>query len=336
MPTATTDNAPLIDRFGRPVTYLRISVTDRCDFRCLYCMNEETQFVRRAQILSLEEIFLIAEAFCQLGVHKIRITGGEPLVRQNLLWLLEALGGLPGLRELVLTTNGSQLARYAEGLRRAGVSRLNISLDSIRPERFRYLTRNGNLAQVLAGLDAAQQAGFERIKLNVVALKGYNEDEIPALVAFALDRGLDITFIEEMPVGQMDGRDRAAAFYSSDLVRRDIERHYTLLPSAANSGGPARYFQIPGHTSRIGLISPHTHNFCNTCNRVRLTAEGRLLPCLGQEQAVDLKHTLRTHPGDPAHLKKALRQAVAAKPAGHEFDRAPQTAVLRYMHHTGG
>jgi cyclic pyranopterin phosphate synthase len=325
----------LIDPFGRKINYLRISVTDRCDFRCIYCMGEEVDFVRRAQILGLEEILTLARAFCRLGVEKIRITGGEPLLRRNILWLLGELGRLPGLRELTLTSNGSQLEKYAGELRAAGVKRINLSLDSLDPARFRRLTRSGDLGQVLRGLEAAREAGFERIKLNVVALKNHNHEEIPDLVRFAVDRGLDISFIEEMPLGQVAEHDRAAAYYPSEAVRRDIQAHFELLPSIESSGGPARYYRIPGEPIRIGFISPHSHNFCSTCNRVRLTAEGRLLLCLGQEHSVDLKQVLRLHPGDPAYLDQTLRQAISFKPQSHEFEG--QTAILRrYMNHTGG
>ncbi|ROR32327.1 GTP 3',8-cyclase MoaA [Inmirania thermothiophila] len=326
----------LVDRFGRHVTYLRISVTDRCNFRCLYCMSEEMTFLPRAQVLTLEEIREIAAAFAELGVRKIRITGGEPLIRRNILWLFEELGALPGLRELVLTTNGALLAQYAEGLRRAGVRRINISLDSLDPERFRRISRTGRLADVLDGVEAARRAGFERIKLNAVILRGFNEDEIPALVRYALARDLDITFIEEMPLGEVDGHDRLGSYCSSDEVRAEIERHWRLLPTTETTGGPARYWRIDGTGCRVGFISPHSHNFCATCNRVRLTAEGRLLLCLGQEHSVDLRHVVRAHPGDRDILKRAIVAAMDIKPQGHEFDLAARPAILRHMNVTGG
>ena len=326
----------LIDRFGRQVTYVRLSVTDRCDFRCVYCMAEDMTFLPRAQILTLEELAQVGQAFTELGVDKIRITGGEPLVRRNVLQLFRSLGELPGLRELVLTTNGSQLPRYARELRHAGVRRLNISLDSLDPERFRRLTRKGELSQVLAGIDAAHEAGFERIKLNAVILRNRNHDEVLDLVRFAIDRGLDLSFIEEMPLGVIGDHDRAEAYYSSDEIRADLERHYELLPTTESTGGPSRYFRIPGIASRIGFISPHSHNFCETCNRVRVTVEGRLLLCLGQEHSVDLRQVLRTHPGDMNRLKQTLIEAMAIKPRGHDFDLQARPVIFRHMNATGG
>ena len=288
----------LVDNFGRTVNYVRISVTDRCDFRCVYCMDEEMQFVPRAQLLTLEELACVAQAFTELGVTKIRITGGEPLVRRNITQLMEQIGVLPGLDELVLTTNGSQLPRYAETLRAGGVKRLNISLDSLRPERFSRLTRVGELDRVLAGIDAALAAGFERTKINAVILKNRNHDEVTELVQFASDRGMDISFIEEMPLGFVGEHDRAEAYYSSDQIRADLEQSFTLLPTTETTGGPSRYFKLAETGTRVGFISPHSHNFCGSCNRVRLTCEGRLLLCLGQEHSVDLRRVLRANPGD--------------------------------------
>jgi len=326
----------LIDRFGRRVSYVRVSVTDRCDFRCVYCMSEDMSFLPRAQILTLEEHLGIARAFTELGVDKIRITGGEPLVRRNVLWLLREMGRLPGLRELVITTNGSQLERYAGELREAGVRRLNISLDSLNPERFRRITRVGELSKVLHGIRAAQEAGFERIKINSVVLKHYNHDEILVLVQFVVDQGLDITFIEEMPLGAIGDHDRAVAYYSSDEVQRDIEQRFELLATTERTGGPSRYFKIPDTRTRVGFISPHSHNFCATCNRVRLTAEGRLLLCLGQEHSLDLRHVVRANPGDMDALRQALVASMALKPEGHEFDLTSRPVILRHMNTTGG
>lgn len=326
----------LIDTFGRQVNYLRISVTDRCDFRCVYCMSEDMQFVPRAQVLTLEEILVIARAFVDLGVDKIRVTGGEPLVRRNALWLFERLGALDGLRELTLTTNGSQLERLAVPLRRAGVNRINISLDSLRPDRFRRITRVGDLGQVLRGIDAARAAGFERVKINSVILKQRNHDEVCDLVEFAMHRGMDITFIEEMPLGVIDDHDRASAYYSSDRVRRDIEHHFRLQASTETSGGPARYFRIADSTTRVGFISPHSHNFCADCNRVRLTTEGRLLLCLGQEHSVDLRQVVRSYPGDGQRLRQAIVAAMRLKPLGHDFNLGEQPVILRHMNITGG
>lgn len=326
----------LMDRFGRQITYLRISVTDRCDFRCVYCMAEEMQFLPRQQLLTLEEIAWIAQAFVSLGVHKIRVTGGEPLVRRGVMSLFETLGTLEGIKDLTLTTNGSQLVRHARDLRAAGVNRINISLDSLKADRFRRLTRTGDLAQVLAGIEAAMDAGFDRIKLNSVILKGRNEDEILDLVHYARIRDLDISFIEEMPLGLIGDHDRAKVHYSSDEVRADIETRHTLIPTTEHTGGPSRYYRLDGTSIRVGFISPHSHNFCDNCNRVRLTAEGRLLLCLGQEHAVDLKRVIRSHPGDLQALTTAIRQGMQIKPWGHEFQLDAQPVIFRHMNRTGG
>jgi cyclic pyranopterin phosphate synthase len=326
----------LVDRFGRHVDYVRISITDRCDFRCLYCMSEQMTFLPRAQILSLEEIHDIARAFVELGVRKIRITGGEPLVRRGALGLIEKIGHLDGLRELVLTTNGSQLERMAPILKRAGVGRINVSLDSLRPERFRAITRVGDLYQVIRGIDAAIAAGFERLKINAVVLKNRNRDEVVDLVKFAVDRGIDVSFIEEMPLGVVDGHDRAEEYCSSDEIRKQLEAVLPLIPSTETTGGPARYFRFGGTQTRIGFISPHSHNFCSTCNRVRLTVEGRLLLCLGNEHSVDLKSVIRSHPGDSMRLKQAIVEAMAIKPEKHDFDIKAQPLIFRHMSVTGG
>ena len=335
--TDIQNNTPLLkDRFGRTVNYLRISVTDRCDFRCVYCMEEEMSFVPRAQLLTLEEITEIARAFTELGVKKIRITGGEPLVRRNVIKLFQDLGKLPGLQNLVTTTNGSQLVRMAPELKRAGVRRINISLDSLNPERFRDMTRVGDLARVLAGIDAARAAGFDRIKINTVILKNRNHDEIIDLVRFAVNKGIDISFIEEMPLGIIGDHDRALAFYSSDQIKEDLARKFTLIPTTENTGGPSRYYQLSGHDTLVGFISPHTHNFCESCNRVRLTCEGRLLLCLGQEHSVDLRHVIRSYPGDDSALKQAILDSMAIKPEGHEFDLEAKPLIFRHMNVTGG
>jgi GTP 3',8-cyclase len=334
--TPTQEQTKLIDRFGRHVTYVRLSVTDRCDFRCVYCMAEDMTFLPRAQILTLEEMLSLMRAFCELGVTKIRITGGEPLVRSNVMWLFREAGRLPGLKELVLTTNGSQLERMAAELRAAGVRRINISLDSLKPERFRRITRFGELAKVLRGIDAAIEAGFERIKLNAVVLKHRNHDEVLDLVAFAIERGIDISFIEEMPLGVIGDHDRAEAYYSSDEIRRDLEQRYPLIATTETTGGPSRYFRITDTATRVGFISPHSHNFCDTCNRVRVTTEGRLLLCLGQEHSADLRRVLRGYPGDPERLKRAIVEAMQLKPKGHEFDLAAKPVIMRHMNVTGG
>jgi cyclic pyranopterin phosphate synthase len=330
----TLNTDPLIDRFGRQVTYLRLSVTDRCDFRCVYCMAEKMEFLPRAEVLSLEELYDVAAAFVRRGVRKIRLTGGEPLVRRDVMTLIERLGQLPV--ELVLTTNGSQLPVHADALVKAGVKRVNISLDSLNPERFHELTRTGRLEKVLDGIEAARQAGFERIKLNTVVLKGRNEDEVLDLVEFARRGGLDISFIEEMPLGQIVEHGRAESFCSSDELRELISSRYPLVESTENTGGPSRYFRMADSASRVGFISPHSHNFCSECNRVRVTVEGRLLLCLGNEHSVDLRDVLRRYPGDAGKLDQALVDAMEIKPEKHEFDLDQEPQILRFMNMTGG
>ena len=326
----------LVDRFGRVVDYVRISVTDRCDFRCVYCMDEVMQFLPRARILTLEELAFVGRAFAELGVTKIRLTGGEPLVRNNVIKLISDLGRLSQLKELVLTTNGSQLERMAGDIRDAGVRRINISLDSLDPDRFRRLTRIGELDRVLAGIEAARAGNFDKIKINAVILKNRNDDEVIPLVEYASSRDMDISFIEEMPLGVIGDHDRAEAYYSSDQIREDLSRRYTLVPTTESTGGPAKYFRITETGTRIGFISPHSHNFCDDCNRVRLTVEGRLLLCLGQEHSVDLKHILRSNPGDLNVVKRAIVDSMAIKPKGHDFNLREQTLIFRHMSHTGG
>ncbi len=326
----------LVDGMGRRIDYLRMSVTDRCDFRCVYCMAEDMTFLPRQQILGLEEIARLAEIFVGQGVKKIRLTGGEPLVRRGIVGLCKQIAALPGLRELVMTTNGSQLVKLARPLAEAGVKRLNISLDSLDPVKFKEITRTGELQQVLDGIDAARDAGFQRIKLNVVVMKGRNADEVPALVDYAMERGLDITFIEEMPLGNV-GRSRGESFCSSDEVRAMITERYQLLDSTENSGGPARYVRIEGYPdSRIGFISPHSHNFCSTCNRVRMTAEGRLLLCLGQENSIDMRALVRRHPTTDEPILAALRKSLKGKPAHHDFSSDGDVQIVRFMNATGG
>ena len=336
MPDTNSTPSILIDRFGRRVDYVRISVTDRCDFRCVYCMSEAMTFLPRAEVLSLEEIVFIARAFTELGVTKIRLTGGEPLVRQNVLWLAQEIGRLPGLRELVMTTNGSQLERFAEALRAANVRRLNISLDTLDPDRFLRITRIGDLAKVLRGIATAQRAGFERLKLNAVILKNRNHDEVVGLTQFAIDRGMDLSFIEEMPLGIIGDHDRAEAYYSSDQIKADLGKAFTLLPTTETTGGPSRYYRVAGTDTRVGFISPHSHNFCSACNRVRLTTEGRLLLCLGQEFSADLRAVIRGYPGDLDRLKETITAAMAIKPKGHDFNLAAAPVILRHMNVTGG
>lgn len=329
-------DSQLVDPFGRRIIYLRLSVTDRCDFRCTYCMSEDMQFLPRDQVLSLEELEAVADAFIGLGVKRIRVTGGEPLVRKGLTGLLARLGARPELDDLSITTNGSQLRERAAELRAAGVRRLNISLDSLRRERFAAFTRSDKLEQVLDGIDAAREAGFERIKLNAVVQKGRNDDEVCDLVAFALEKGIDISFIEEMPLGSVSSHERKQTLCSSDEVRAQLAEHWQLLPTPERSGGPSRYYRIDGHPSRIGFISPHSHNFCGDCNRVRVTAEGKLVLCLGHEGALDLRQLLREYPGDSARLREALVQALQLKPERHHFEADQQVQVLRFMSMTGG
>jgi cyclic pyranopterin phosphate synthase len=326
----------LIDNFNRKVTYLRMSVTDRCDFRCVYCMTDKMQFLPRHEVLSLEELEFLGRAFVELGVSKIRITGGEPLVRNNILTLLQNLSKLSGLNELVITTNGSQLTKMAQSLRAAGVKRINISLDSLKAERFESMTRMAKFDQVLAGIDAAINAEFEAIKLNTVILKNRNDDEINDLVAFAIDKGIDISFIEEMPLGMISEHQRSDTFYSNQQILKKLEKSYILIPSIENTGGPSRYYNVINTNTRIGFISPHSHNFCDTCNRVRLTTEGRLLLCLGQEHSIDLKHIIRTNPNNMTVVKQAIINAMDLKPKGHEFDITKSSQIIRYMNMTGG
>jgi GTP 3',8-cyclase len=328
--------AQLIDRFGRRVTYVRLSVTDRCDLRCRYCMSEDMEFLPRSQLLTLEEMARLGRCFSELGVVKLRITGGEPLVRRNVIWLFRQLGALEAIGDLTLTTNGTQLARLAGELKEAGVTRINVSLDSLRPQRFRALTRLGDINKTLAGIEAALAAGFQRVKLNSVILKDLNHDESLDLVRFAMDRGMDISFIEEMPLGQVNDHDRAAAYYSSDAIRADLGRALELIPTTETTGGPARYYRVAGSDTRVGFISPHSHNFCGDCNRVRVTAEGRLLLCLGQEFSADLRRALRANPTDDHRVKQAIVSAMSLKPRGHDFELGARPVILRHMNMTGG
>jgi len=328
--------AQLVDKFGREVTYLRMSVTDRCDFRCVYCMSENMTFLPRAQVLTLEELATIGRAFVDLGVEKIRLTGGEPLTRHNVMRLVNELGHLEALDELTLTTNGGRLEQMAADLQRAGVRRVNVSLDSLQANKFLQLTRVGDLNKVLRGIDAAQAAGFERIKLIAVILKNRNDDEVMSLLEFALDRGLDISYIEEMPLGQIDEHDRATAFCSSQELRDTISEKYSLLETTEKTGGPSRYWRINGYQSRVGFISPESENFCGSCNRVRLTVEGRLLLCLGNEHSVDLRQVIRRYPGDDQALREAIVAAMEIKPERHYFDSGDKPQILRFMNTTGG
>ena len=332
----TPSTEPLQDGFQRSITYLRLSVTDRCDFRCLYCMAEEMIFQPRDQILRLEELVAVARTFVALGVQKIRLTGGEPLIRRGFVDLVRQLADLPGLKELAMTTNGARLAALAGPLRDAGLDRLNVSLDSLQPDRFRAITRVGSLEAVLAGIEAARQAGFQRIKLNVVPMRNRNFDEIPDLVRFAVERALDISFIEEMPLGLVDDRSRAEEFCSSEEVRAELSSAFDLIPSTHSSGGPARYWQVAGTSTRVGFISPHSHNFCGSCNRVRVTADGLLLPCLGHEQATDLRPALREAADTEGALRQLIRAGIDKKPEKHHFVLTESPVIFRHMNRTGG
>jgi cyclic pyranopterin phosphate synthase len=324
----------LIDRFGRKITYARLSITDRCDLRCIYCVSEGTRFLPRNQLLTLEEIARIGRCLTELGITKLRITGGEPLVRRNAIWLFEQLGALPALHDLSITTNGTQLARDACALHAAGVTRVNISLDSLQPARFQQLTRVGTLSKTLNGINAAIRTGFQHIKLNSVILHHHNHDEVLDLARFAINHGIDISFIEEMPLG-ING-DRSATYYSSDAIRNDLNQAFDLIPTTERSGGPANYYRIAGTNSRIGFISPYSHNFCASCNRIRITAAGSLLPCLGQTQSIDLRRVIRANPLEDQRVKLAIYTAVMLKPLGHEFTHAVTSTLTRCMNMTGG
>jgi len=326
----------LIDKFGRRVDYIRLSVTDRCDFRCVYCMTEDMTFLPRDQILSLEELYRVAKAFTELGVKKIRLTGGEPMVRTDVMSLIEKLGELEGLEELLLTTNGAQLEKYAKPLKAAGVNRINISIDSLDAERFKRISRVGKLDKVLAGIDAANAAGFDRIRLNAVIMKGYNEDEVLDLADYAVERDIDIAFIEEMPLGEASDHAREDTTCSNAWVREKVAEKYQLVDSAEKTAGPSRYAKIANQRSRIGFISPVTHNFCEDCNRVRVTVEGRLLLCLGNEHSVDLRAILRDSARDDATLKQALIDSMEIKPERHFFYDKDHAQPVRLMNMTGG
>ena len=330
---------PLVDPFGREISYIRISVTDRCDFRCVYCMSEDMTFLPKKDLLTLEELDRLTSAFVRLGTRKVRITGGEPLVRKGVMQLFRSLGRHlhgGGLDELTVTTNGSQLARHAGALHEAGVRRINVSLDTLDPEKFRAITRWGRWEKVMEGIAAATQAGLA-IKINAVAMKGVNEDEFDRMIRWCGERGFDLTLIETMPMGDIDG-DRTEQYLPLSAVRADLARRWTLVDSDHRTGGPARYVRIAETGGRLGFITPMTHNFCESCNRVRLTCTGTLYMCLGQEDAADLKTPMRMSPDD-APLEAAIREAIGRKPKGHDFviDRATRRpSVARHMSVTGG
>ena len=328
----------MIDPFGRPITYLRVSVTDRCDFRCVYCMAEDMTFLPKAEILSLEELDRLCAAFIRLGTDKIRITGGEPLVRRDVMRLFDSLGARlgDGLRELTVTTNGSQLAKHAEGLFKAGVRRINVSLDTLDPAKFAALTRWGKIEKTLDGIFAAKAAGLA-IKINAVALKGTNEDELDAMVAWCGEHGFDLCLIETMPMGDIDG-DRTDQYLPLSMVRAQLRKSWTLEDTDYKTGGPARYYTVAQTGRRIGFITPMTHNFCESCNRVRLTCTGTLYMCLGQDDSADFRRVLRAGASDD-ELDAAIVAAIAHKPKGHDFiiDRnSARPAVARHMSVTGG
>ncbi|MBW8282176.1 MAG: GTP 3',8-cyclase MoaA [Rhizobium sp.] len=333
------NDAPMIDPFGRAVTYLRVSVTDRCDFRCTYCMAENMNFLPKKDLLTLEELDRLCSAFIAKGVRKLRLTGGEPLVRKNIMFLVRGLSRhleSGALAELTLTTNGSQLQRFAAELADCGVRRINVSLDTLDPEKFRTITRWGEFDRVMEGIRAAQAAGI-RVKLNAVALKGFNEDEIPELMRYAHANDMDLTLIETMPMGET-GEDRTDQYLPLSVVRRRLEESFTLTDLPLSTGGPARYVRIEETGGKLGLITPMTHNFCESCNRVRLTCTGTLYMCLGQDDAADLRTALRASPDD-AFLSAAIDEAIGRKPKGHDFiiDRNHlRPAVARHMSVTGG
>ncbi len=335
-------NAPkLIDPFQRAISYLRVSVTDRCDFRCVYCMSENMTFLPKKELLSLEELDRLCSLFIGLGVEKLRITGGEPLVRRGIMDFFKAMSrhlDSGALRELTLTTNGSQLRRFAADLAACGVKRVNISLDTLDEQKFAKITRWGRLAQVLDGIDAAQEAGLQ-VKINAVALKGVNDDELEHMVTWCGARGMDLTYIEVMPMGDIGNENRLDQYWSLKDLRRQLEAFAPLVDVDDRTGGPARYVRLAETGQRVGFITPLSHNFCESCNRVRLTCTGELYQCLGQEEQVDLRKALRDNPSDDAAVEQAIFAAIAKKPKGHDFDysrREVAGEMSRHMSHTGG
>ncbi|WP_371054725.1 GTP 3',8-cyclase MoaA [Rhodosalinus sp. K401] len=332
---------PLIDPFERAIKYLRISVTDRCDFRCVYCMAENMTFLPKAELLTLEELDRMCTAFIRMGVEKLRITGGEPLVRKGIMTFFEAMGRhleTGALKELTFTTNGSQLARFARPLYDAGVRRVNVSLDTLDEEKFARVTRWGRLPQVLDGIRAAQDAGL-RVKINAVALRDFNEDELFTLTEWCARNDIDLTWIEVMPMGDIGNEDRVGQYWSLRDLRARLESRYTVVDTPERTGGPARYARLEETGQRIGFITPLSHNFCESCNRVRLTCTGQLFMCLGQEDMADLRAPLRNNPADDTALETAIRAAIDRKPKGHDFDysrQRPDGQVSRHMSHTGG
>ncbi|MAQ35995.1 MULTISPECIES: GTP 3',8-cyclase MoaA [Thioclava] len=334
------DNTPLIDPFARPIDYLRVSVTDRCDFRCTYCMAEHMQFLPKKELLTLEELDRLCSTFIRLGVKKLRITGGEPLVRRDIMTFFRSISRhleTGDLRELTLTTNGSQLAKFADDLAALGMKRINVSLDTLDADKFAKITRWGRLEQVLKGLEAAKRAGL-KVKINTVALKGFNEDELFTLIDWCAAEGFDLTFIEVMPMGEMGDDLRLDQYWPLSDVRKAMAERFTLTDLAESTGGPARYVRLEESGQKVGFITPLTHNFCENCNRVRVTCTGELFMCLGQEDNADLRAPLRASEDDAA-LEAAIREAISRKPKGHDFDYSRQTVsgqMSRHMSHTGG
>ena len=333
--------SPLIDPFNRTISYLRVSVTDRCDFRCVYCMSEKMQFLPKKDLLTLEELDKVCSVFVEMGIKKIRITGGEPLVRRNILSFFEGISRhlISGaLSELTLTTNGSQLVKFAKPLSDLGIKRVNISLDTLNPEKFKEITRWGRLDQVLEGVQAAKSAGLA-VKINTVALKKTNENELHQFVKWCGDEGFDLTFIEVMPMGDFGVEDRLDQYWSLKDLRGELEKRWTLEDLSISTGGPARYSSLKETGQKIGFITPLTHNFCESCNRVRLTCTGQLFMCLGQEEDADLRSALRLNSKNDILLRQRIRSAVARKPKGHDFDYTRQKVtgqMSRHMSHTGG
>jgi len=335
------NNIPkLIDPFNRAITYLRVSVTDRCDFRCVYCMSENMNFLPKADLLTLEELDKMCSAFISQGVEKLRITGGEPLVRRNIMEFFESISRhlkTGDLKELTLTTNGSQLHRFAEKLSEIGIKRINVSLDTLNEQKFSKITRWGRLSQVLKGIDAALAAGI-KIKINTVALKDFNEDELEEIVQWCANRKMDLTFIEVMPMGDIGNENRLNQYWPLSDLRKKLSETWTLNDTDEQTGGPARYVRLNETGQKIGFITPMTHNFCESCNRVRLTCTGELYQCLGQEDQVDLRKILRNH-SDTEPLIQAIHNAISKKPKGHDFDYSRQSIsgqMTRHMSHTGG
>ena len=340
-PSQPAQTPRLIDPFARPISYLRVSVTDRCDFRCVYCMAENMTFLPKKELLTLEELDRMCTTFIGLGVEKLRITGGEPLVRRGIMTFFDAMTRhleSGALKELTVTTNGSQLGKYARDLYAAGVRRVNVSLDTLDAEKFTRVTRWGKLDQVLHGIEAARAAGL-RVKINTVALKGFNEDELFTLTDWCAREDMDLTFIEVMPMGDLGNEDRVGQYWSLNELRAELATRYQLSDLAERTGGPACYVRIEDTGQKIGFITPLTHNFCESCNRVRMTCTGELYMCLGQEDNASLRDVLRAHPDDDAPLIEDIERAIARKPKGHDFDYSRQRAdgqVSRHMSHTGG